>query len=106
VLLNRGRRGLALQRFDICCDRNRFNVFKVLIPSALGPGQELLDRAVISGPCVRVTDRDRKKLEEFFSGGWSGARDDGGSCERIYRNNGKFGCQFSLMMRIEAGVSG
>jgi len=26
---------------------------------------------------VRVADRDRKKFEELFAGGWAGARDDG-----------------------------
>ena len=32
------------------------------------------NRAVIGGSCVRVADRDRKKLEEFFAGSWPGAR--------------------------------
>ena len=68
VLFDRGRRGLALQRFDIRRDRDRLDVFEVLIPGALDPGQELLDRPVISGSCVSVADRDRKKLEELFSG--------------------------------------
>ena len=44
---NRGRCGLALQRFDIRRDRDGLNVFEVLIPGALGPGQELLNRPVI-----------------------------------------------------------
>jgi hypothetical protein len=65
VLFDRGRRGLALKRFDICGDRNGLNVFEVLIPGALNPGQELLDRPVVGGSCVRVPDRDRKKLEEI-----------------------------------------
>jgi nucleoside-diphosphate-sugar epimerase len=47
---------------------DRFNVFEVLIPGALGPGQELVDCAVIGGSCVSVADRDRKKLEELFPG--------------------------------------
>ena len=68
VLFDRGRRRLALKHFNICGDRDRFNVFEVLIPSAFRPGQELLDRAVIGGSCVSVADRDRKKLEEFFPG--------------------------------------
>jgi hypothetical protein len=68
VLLNRGRRGPALKDFDIYGNRDRLNVFKVLIPSALSPGQELLDRPVISGPRVRVPDRDRKKFEELLAG--------------------------------------
>jgi len=38
VLFNRGRRGPALQRFDICGNRDWFNVFEVVIPSALRPG--------------------------------------------------------------------
>ena len=57
-----------VKRLDIRRDRDRFNVFEVLIPGALDPGQELLDRPVICGSCVSVPDRDRKKLEEFFSG--------------------------------------
>ena len=68
MLFDRGRRGLAPEHFDISRDRNGLNVFEVLIPGALGPGQELLDRAVISGAGVGVADRDRKKLEEFFAG--------------------------------------
>jgi hypothetical protein len=68
VLFDRGRRGLALKRLDICGDRDRFNVFEVLIPGALDPGQELLDRPVIGCSCVRVADWDRKKLEELFPG--------------------------------------
>ena len=68
VLFDRGRRGLALKDFDICGDRDRLNVFEVLITGALSPGQELLDRPVIGGSCVSVPDRDRKKLEELFAG--------------------------------------
>ena len=68
VLFDRGRRSLALKDFDVRGDRDRFNVFKVLIPSALSPGQELLDCPVIGSSCVRVADRDRKKFEEFFPG--------------------------------------
>jgi hypothetical protein len=37
MLFDRGRRGLALEGFDICGDRDRFNVFEVLIPGALRP---------------------------------------------------------------------
>ena len=59
MLFDGGRRGLALQRFDIRSDRDRFNVFKVLIPSALDPGQKLLDRPVIGRSCVSVPDRNR-----------------------------------------------
>ena len=58
----------ALKDFDICGDRDRFDVFEVLIPGALRPGQKLLNCPVIGGSCVSVADRDRKKLEEFFSG--------------------------------------
>ena len=68
VLFDRWWRGLALKDFDIRGDRDRFNVFEVLIPGALGPGQELLDRPVVGGSCVRVADRHRKKLEELFPG--------------------------------------
>jgi hypothetical protein len=94
VLFDRGRRGLALQRFDICGDRDGLDIFEVLISGALDPGQELLDCPVVGGSCVSVPDRDRKKLEELFAGCWAGARDDGGSWERIYRNNGK--CRLQL----------
>jgi hypothetical protein len=48
--------------------RDGFNVFEVLVTSALTPGQELLDSPIISGSCVRVANRDRKKLEEFLAG--------------------------------------
>jgi len=67
-LFDRGRCRMALKRFDVRRDRDRFNVFEILIPGALGPGQELLDRPVVSGSCVRVADRDSKKLEELFAG--------------------------------------
>ena len=68
VLFDRGRRGLALKDFDICGNRDGLNVFEVLIPSALDPGQELLNRSVIGGSCISVPDRDPKKLEELFPG--------------------------------------
>ena len=74
VLFDRGRRGLALEDFDICGDGDGLNVFEVLISSALSPGQELLDRPVIGGSRVSVADRDRKKLEELFAGRRAGAR--------------------------------
>jgi hypothetical protein len=48
--------------------RDGLNVFEVLIPGTLGPGQEPLDRPIISGAGVRVADRDRKRLEELFPG--------------------------------------
>ena len=67
VLFDRGRRGPALKDFDICGNCDWLNVFEVLITCALGPGQELADRPVIGRPCVRVADRDRKKLEELFA---------------------------------------
>src|SRR5690348_9196163 len=75
----RGRRGLALKDFDICGNRDRFNVFDVLISRALSPGQKLLDCPVVGGSCVRVPDRNRKKLEEFFPGRWAGVRDECGA---------------------------
>jgi hypothetical protein len=43
VLFDRGRRGQALDAFDICCNCDRLNVFEVLIAGALSPCQELLD---------------------------------------------------------------
>jgi hypothetical protein len=46
----------------------------VLISGALDPGQELLDRPVISGPCVSVADWDCKKLKEFLPGVFGPAR--------------------------------
>jgi hypothetical protein len=67
VLFNRGRRGPALQRFDIRGNRDWFNVFEVLIPSALRPGQEVLDCPVVGGSCVSVANRNRKKFEELFA---------------------------------------
>ena len=59
-----------MKNFDICGNRDRFNVFEVLIPGAFTPGKKLLDCPVVRGPCVSVADRDRKKLEEFFAGSW------------------------------------
>jgi hypothetical protein len=44
MLFDRGRRGLALEGFDVGCHRDGLNVFEVLIPGALDPGQELLNR--------------------------------------------------------------
>jgi hypothetical protein len=44
MLFDRGRRGLALKDFDIRGNRDRFNVFEVLVPGALGPGQEFVNR--------------------------------------------------------------
>ena len=57
-----------MKHFDVGGHRDRLNVFEVLIPGALGPGQELLDRPVIGGSCVCVADWDRKKLEKLFLG--------------------------------------
>ena len=90
VLLDRGRRGLALQRFDVGRDRNRLDVLDVLISGPLAPGQKLVDGSIVSGPGVCVSDRDGKKLEELFPGFWPSARDEGWSCERISKD-GKFG---------------
>ena len=50
---------MALKRLDVGGDRNRLNVFEVLIPGSLQPGHELLDRAVVSQARVLVPDRDR-----------------------------------------------
>ena len=66
VLFDCGRRGLALKGLDVGGHRDGLNVFEMLIPGALTPGQKLLDRAVISGSGVGVADWDRKKLEELF----------------------------------------
>ena len=66
MLFNRGRRGLALEHFDICGDRDRLNVFKVLITGSFTPEKKLLDRPVISGPGVRVADRDVKNSKNFL----------------------------------------
>ena len=63
---DRGRRGLALKCFDVGRDCDRFNVFEVLIPSALRPGQELLDCPVVGGSCISVADRDRKISKNFL----------------------------------------
>ena len=67
VLFDRGRCCPTLQCFDICGDRDRLNVFELLISRTLGRGQELLDRPVIGASRVSVADRDRKKLEEFLA---------------------------------------
>ena len=58
VLFDRGRRGLALKCLDICGDRDRFNVFELLIAGALDPGQKLLDppynRRLVCARCGSV----------------------------------------------------
>ena len=59
---------MALKDFDICGNRDRFNVFELLIPGALSPGQKLLNCPVVGGSCVSVPDRDRKKFEELLAG--------------------------------------
>jgi hypothetical protein len=41
VLLDRGRRGLALDGLDVGGNRDRFNVFEVLVTGALSPGVAL-----------------------------------------------------------------
>ena len=71
VLLDRGRRGLALQGLDVGGYRDRLNVFEVLIAGALRPGQELLDCPVVGGSCVSVADWDREKFEELLAGRWA-----------------------------------
>jgi hypothetical protein len=43
MLFDRGRRGLALHGLDVGRDRDRFNVFEVMIPGAFTPGKKLLD---------------------------------------------------------------
>ena len=91
VLFDRGRRGLALQGLDVGRDRDRFNVFEVLITGSFAPAKKLLDCPVVGGSGVSVANRDGKKLEELLAGCWAGARDECGGWERIYRNNGKFG---------------
>ena len=68
VLFDRGRRGLALEGLDVGGNRDRFNVFEVLVPGTLTPGQKLLDCPIVGGSCVGVPDRDREKLEELFPG--------------------------------------
>ena len=67
MLLDRGRRGLALEDFDICGDRDGLNVFEVLVSRAVGSGQELLDCSIVGGSRVGVPDRDREKFEEFLA---------------------------------------
>ena len=61
VLFDRWRRGLALECLDVGRD-------EVLITSTLDPGQELLDRPIVSGSRISVPNRDREELEELFSG--------------------------------------
>ena len=42
--VDRWRRGLALENLDVGGDRNRLDIFKVLVRGAFRPAQELLDR--------------------------------------------------------------
>jgi hypothetical protein len=55
------------------------------------------NRAVIGGSCVRVADRDRKKLEEFFAGSWP-ARVMMVGVAKESINVGK--CRFQLKRRL------
>jgi hypothetical protein len=47
VLFERGRRGLALEGFDVGRDRDGFNVLQVPVPGPLAPAQELFDCPVL-----------------------------------------------------------
>jgi hypothetical protein len=60
MLFDRGRRRPVAECFDVGRDRDP-------IPGALGRGQELLYRPVISVLRVRVADRDRKKPGELLA---------------------------------------
>ena len=66
-MFDRGRRGLALQGLDVSRDRDRLNVFEVLITGAIRASQELWDRPVIGSSRVSVADRNRKNFEELFA---------------------------------------
>ena len=68
MLFDGGRRSLALECLDVGRDRNRLDVFNVLISDTFAPGQKLLNRSIVSGSCVRVPDRDREKLVLRVSG--------------------------------------
>jgi len=68
VLLDRGRRGLALKDFDVGGNRDGLNVFQVLVTGTFTPGKKLLNRPIVGCAGVRVADRDSKKLEELFAG--------------------------------------
>ena len=78
VLFDRGRRSLALQGPDVGCDRDRFNVFEILITGSFTPGKKLLDCQVIGCSCVSVADRDSEKFEELLAGRCAGAVDECG----------------------------
>ena len=49
MLLDRGRRSLALKCLDVRGYRDGLNVFELLVTGTLTPGQELLDRVIIGG---------------------------------------------------------
>ena len=52
---------------DVGGDRDGLNVFELLVTRTFTPEKKmLLNRPVVGGSCVRVADRDRKELEEFF----------------------------------------
>jgi hypothetical protein len=65
VLFDGGRRGLPLQGLDIGRDRDGLNVFEVLIPGALSPGQELLDCPVVGVP---LSSEPKRTLSSFLHG--------------------------------------
>jgi hypothetical protein len=57
-----------LENFDVGGHRDGLDAFELLISGALDPSPETVESPVIGGSCVRVADRDCKKLEELFSG--------------------------------------
>jgi hypothetical protein len=67
VLFNRGRRSLALKRLDVRRHYDGLNVLEILITDAIGLRQELLNRPIIGGSRISVTNPDGKKFKEFFS---------------------------------------
>ena len=62
VLFDRGRRGPAMKDFDICGDRDRFDVFRVTDTRSAPPSrQKLLVCPVVGGRELAVADRDRRR---------------------------------------------
>jgi hypothetical protein len=62
--------------FDIGCDVDRFDIFKIGETGSLAPVKELANGLIVRDPCVLVADRNREKFKETFRRFWSEVSDD------------------------------
>jgi hypothetical protein len=50
--------------FDVGCDMDRFDIFKIGETGSLAPVQELADRLVVRRPVILVPNRNREEFEK------------------------------------------